>query len=448
MDMPFRYNYDYSQCMVMKLGMAVPDMKNEGKSEVRLTFEDALEYIKKIDNITQGITKIYYLVGWQYLGHDDKYPDFFEVNEALKREEDETAYDSFKWLSNEAKQYHSVISVHINFNDAYENAPSFDDFVKAGALIRNRHGEPDPIEKYNGKKCYKTCLKTYWESGLFKRQIDRFIETFPFVAKTRTIHVDNFQCYKNYAPYVSIKEMQDARRKMVEYVKSKGIDITSEFTYKEDNRLPNKPIFGLPRDHFRHNPMNTVGYIPMSWWCCRMTDRGLVDIPTTVYCGGEFREKWMNNTFYGNMHGEDIVVKSNKNWANDFISRFASYQVPYHYLNTLKRLKIKKQGVHKYCVFSDGIVSYSKDRVITKNGKVIKDGDSLFLPFVHQESTYVAYSKDGDCRDWDIFEKDKTYAEVYKITENGNEYIKNIDIKNNKLHLNIGESKAYLVKLK
>ncbi|MCI5734774.1 MAG: hypothetical protein MR281_01385 [Eubacterium sp.] len=85
MNLPFEYNYDYSKCMVMKLGMAVPDLKNEGKSEVRLTFEQALEYIKKIDNITQNITKIYYLVGWQYLGHDDKYPDFFEVNEALKR---------------------------------------------------------------------------------------------------------------------------------------------------------------------------------------------------------------------------------------------------------------------------------------------------------------------------------------------------------------------------
>ena len=45
--MPLRYNYEYSQCMVMKLGMAVPDMKNKGKSKVRLTFEDALEYMKK-----------------------------------------------------------------------------------------------------------------------------------------------------------------------------------------------------------------------------------------------------------------------------------------------------------------------------------------------------------------------------------------------------------------
>ena len=448
MDMPFKYNYDYSQCMVMKLGMAVPDLKNEGKSKVLLSFEDTLEYIKKIDSITQGITKIYYLVGWQYLGHDDKYPDFFEVNEALKRKEDKTAYDSFKWLCNEAKNYHSVVSVHINFNDAYENAPSFNDFVKASALIRKRNGKPNPIEKYNGKECYKTCHKGYWESGLFKRQFDRFVDTFPFIAETGTIHVDNFQCYKNYSPYVSIKEMQDARRKMIEYVKSKGIDITSEFTYKEGNRLPNKPMFVLPRDHFKHNKMDTLGYIPMSWWAYRMTDSELVNTSPKVYCCGEFREKWMNNVFYGNMHGEDIVVKSNKNWVNDFISQFATYQVPGHYLNTLKRFEIKKDGVHKYCVFSDGVISYSKGRKITKNGKLIKDGDNLFLPFVHENSTYIAYSKNGDCRDWTIFENGKSSADIYRISENGNEFIRTLPIKNNILHLNIPENIAYKIILK
>lgn len=448
METPFKYNYDYSQCMVMKLGMAVPDLKNEGKSIVKLSFDNALEYIKKIDNITQGITKIYYLVGWQYLGHDDKYPDFFEVNEALKRKEDKTALDSFKWFSNEAKKYHSIISVHINFNDAYENAPSFNDFVKAGALIRKRNGKPNPIENYNDRKCYKTCHKAYWESGLFKRQFDRFVDTFPFVAKTGTIHVDNFQCYKNYAPYVSIKEMQDARRKMIEYVKEKGIDITSEFTYKESDTLANRPIFGLPRDHFKKYPMNTLGLIPASWWVYRMSDDELINTPPDVYCGGEFREKWMNNVFYGNMHGEDIVVKSNKNWASDFIYRFATYQVPCHYLNTLKRIKIKSENGHKYCIFSNGVISYSKGRKITKDGKVIKDGDNLFVPFVHEKYTYIAYSKDGDCRDWDIFESDKTQADIYRITASGNEFIRTLPIKNNKLHLNIGESKAYLVKLK
>ncbi|MGN1122887.1 MAG: endo-alpha-N-acetylgalactosaminidase family protein, partial [Eubacterium sp.] len=389
-----------------------------------------------------------YLVGWQYLGHDDKYPDFFEVNEALKREQDETAYDSFKWLSDEAKKYHSVISVHINFNDAYDNAPSFDDFVKAGALIRKKNGNPHAIERYNGRKCYKTCHKAYWESGLFKRQFDRFVDTFPFIAEAGTIHVDNFQCYKNYAPFVSINQMQNARRKMIEYVKSKGIDITSEFTYKESNSLPNKPIFGLPRDHFKSAPMDTVGLIPMSWWCYRMTDDELLEYPPQIYCGGEFRERTLNSIFYGNMHGEDIVTKSNNNWTKDFIHRFAAYQVPCHFLNKHKRLAINGIGINKYCEFSDGIVSYAKGRKITKNGKIIKDGDTLFLPFVHKKSTYIAYSKNGDCRDWDITEADKITAEIYRITENGNEYIRDIPINNHKLHLNIPEQIGYIVALK
>lgn len=448
MKTPLKFNYDYSGCMVMKLGMAFPDKEKQGESHVELTFEEALEYIKKIDSITQGITKIYYLVGWQYLGHDDKYPDFFEVNEALKRPQDKTAYDSFKWLSDKAKKYNSVISVHINFNDAYDNAPSFDDFVKAGALIRKKNGKPHAIERYNGRKCYKTCHKAYWESGLFKRQFDRFIETFPFIAETGTIHVDNFQCYKNYSPYVSIKEMQNARRKIIEYVKSKGIDITSEFTYKENEKLPNRPIFGLPRDHFKSSSMDTLGLIPLSWWCYRMTDKELTEIPPQLYCGGEFREKILNNIFYGNMHGEDIIKKSNKNWADDFIYRFATYQIPGHFLNSHKRIQINGKGNKKYCEFSDGVISFADGRKITENGNIIKDGDTLFMPIIQKKSTYIAYSRNGDCRDWLISEKDKTSAEVYRITESGNEFIRTLPVKNGILHINIPEQIGYTVILK
>ena len=446
MDEILNFNYDYSKCMVMKLGMAHPEKKIPNKSHVKLTFSDALEYIKKIDNITQGITKIYYLVGWQYLGHDDKYPDFFEVNEALKRPEDKTAYDSFKWFCEEAKKYHSVISVHINFNDAYDNAPSFGEFVKNNALIRKKNGKIDPIENYNGRKCYKTCLKAYWETGLFKKMFDRFIETFPFIAETGTIHVDNFQCYKNYAPYISIREMQDARREMIKYVHNKGIDITSEFTYKENDSLPNKPIFGLPRDHFRKETMDTVGLIPLSWWCYRMTEKELVKTPPSVYCGGEFREKKYNKLLYGNMHGEDIVTKENNNWAEDFIYRFATYQVPCHFLNSHKRLAINGKGSNLSCIFSDGIVSYAKGEKITLNNKLIKDGDTLFLPFVHKEKQYIAYSVKGDIRIWDIPEKNLKSAKIYRISENGNKLIKEIEILNNKIELFIKPKTALLIK--
>ena len=78
MNTDYKYSYDYTKCMMMKLGMAVPE-KGGKASRVLMTFDQALEAIKKIDAVTQGITKIYYLVGWQYLGHDDKYPDFFKT---------------------------------------------------------------------------------------------------------------------------------------------------------------------------------------------------------------------------------------------------------------------------------------------------------------------------------------------------------------------------------
>lgn len=447
MKTPLKFNYDYASCMVMKLGMAYPEKKIPNKSHVELTFAQALEYIKKIDNITQGITKIYYLVGWQYLGHDDKYPDFFEVNEALKKPEDKTAYDSFKWLAEEAKKYHSVISVHINFNDAYDNAPSFNEFVKANALIRKKNGKIDPIENYNGRKCYKTCHKTYWESGLFKKMFDKFVDTFPFIAEAGTIHVDNFQCYKNYAPYISIKEMQDARREMIKYVHSRGIDITSEFTYKEGESLPNKPIFGLPRDHFSKYPHDTVGLIPLSWWCYRLTPQELVDIPPQIYCGGEYREKAYNKLLYGNMHGEDIVKKDNNNWAEEFIHRFATYQVPCHFLNSHKRLAINGKRNTLSCIFSDNIISYAKSEKITRNNKIIKDGDTLLLPFVHKEKQYIAYSSKGDYREWDIFEKDASKAKIYQITEKGNKFIKEVQVLNHKMELLIKPKTALLIVL-
>lgn len=439
------YNFDYTKCMMMKLGMAYPE-KGGKSSHVLMTFEQALDAVKKIDNITQGITKIYYLVGWQYLGHDDKYPDFFEVNEALKRPQDKTARDSFIWLYNEAKKYNSVISVHINFNDAYDNAPSFEKFKENGALIRKKNGQPHAIEKYNGRPCYKTDHKAYWETGLFKQQFDRLLEFLPFLADAKTIHVDNFQCYKNYAPYVSIKEMQDARKKMILYVRDKGIDITSEFTYKETENLANRPIFGLPRRHHTYAPMNTIGLIPASWWCTRMTRKELVETPPQLYSGGLYSDKRYKNYLYGNMHGEDVIIMKNKNWTDNFLRDFATIQVPYHFLCTHKRLAIKGFGINERCEFSDGVISYNKGRRITQNGNLIKDGDTLFLPLVQKENQYFAYSKIGDARFWNI-NTDSKKANIYRVTPNSNEFIKEENISNGKIMLKINSGEGLLIEL-
>ena len=47
MNLPLKFNYDYSECMVMKLGLAIPDKEHKNKSKVLMTFDEALDYIKK-----------------------------------------------------------------------------------------------------------------------------------------------------------------------------------------------------------------------------------------------------------------------------------------------------------------------------------------------------------------------------------------------------------------
>ena len=57
------FNHDYSRTWVTKIALAVPDRK--GGCEVRVTFEQALEMIRQSDNLSLGVPKIVYLVGWR-----------------------------------------------------------------------------------------------------------------------------------------------------------------------------------------------------------------------------------------------------------------------------------------------------------------------------------------------------------------------------------------------
>src|SRR5665213_1127029 len=104
---------DYSKTIVMKLFLCAHDSLGKVK-KVYLTFEDALEKIKMLDNITLEAPKIVYLIGWQFTGHDSGYPSWSVVNDALKRKQDTTALQSLHWLIKSAKQFHTTVSLHIN----------------------------------------------------------------------------------------------------------------------------------------------------------------------------------------------------------------------------------------------------------------------------------------------------------------------------------------------
>jgi len=438
--------YDYTKTMMMKLFMAHPD--GGGGSVVDCDFERAMEIVRQVDALTLGAPKIIYLVGWQYNGHDDKYPDFTEVNPALKRPGDASALESMLWLMEESKKYNTVISVHINFTDAYDNSPLMQAYRERNALIRDRKGRPAAIENYNGQPCYKISYQEEWESGLFHKRIRALFGLLPLKA-AGTVHVDNFQCYVNRKPKVGIKTMQAYRKKMIDYLAGNGVDITSEFTYREG------PLTALAYGNitraflWRLYPIDTLGQLPAIWWVDKLKRREIFRIYPEQYAGGVLKGPY-GKILYGNLHGEELWRPGEGGpdaWQGEFLRQFAAYNIPYFYLAALQKEKLAGRGGRARMRYTDGTVSHAREGKIAKNGVVMKSGDDVFMPVSFLENSRIAYSKNGCKRLWRMEPGGYTKAKLSEITAQGLRFIGEVAVKDNAIELDIAPGQGVLVQL-
>ncbi len=457
MDFIRKPNYDYSQTLWMKMFLAEPDFENN-RSKVYITFRQALEMIRVMDNLTQGILKIVYLVGWQGLGHDDCYPEMEEVNEYLKEPDDISARQALLNLFEEAKKYHTVVSFHGNLADAYSATPCSPQLVETNSILKNRDGSPAVIEVFNGRDAYKVSYKGYYESGLFKKNWDRFCEVTP-VREAGTVHLDNFCIAQNMNPYTSVEEEAEARNKMLDYITSLGIDVTTEYTYRElelRSDSPEHPInkyyraqgMEIPEGDWRNAPFRTLGRIPASWWTSNMTAQECMDIPPEIYSGHLTDSKQLA-AFYGAMHGEDIWMRKSINpedWADKFIYQFCTLQLPYFYLNRHKRLELTEQNDGYIVKFSDGIVSDGIKSEIKKDGMILKSGGDVLLPLDKENTVFIAYSEKGKSGEWNIPDAAFTKVEIAEITINGNIAAGEAEIKNGRISLDIKPGQALVLK--
>lgn len=454
---PYKWNYDYSRTLWMKMYLAEPDFPKD-RSDVRITFRQALDIIRTMDNLTQGIPKIVYLVGWQGLGHDDCYPEMEVVNEALKRPEDKTARDSLWWLFEEAKKYHTVVSFHVNQSDAYTDTPCFPDLVRADAVVKNAQGEPTPIEIFNGRDGYKVSYKGYYESGLFQRNWDRFCAATP-VRESGTVHIDNFCIAQSLNPRTSVEEEDAARSKMLDYIQSLGIDVTTEYTYRELQWRADSPehpirkfyaaaVSPLPDGRWQDAPIRTLGKIPASWWTSNLTAEECMQIPPALY-SGHLTDPKLLAVFYGAMHGEDIWMKhgvKTEDWVGEYLFQFCTLQLPYFYLNRLERQTLHEDGDGWRVTFSGGVESRGESGRITKDGAVLKDGTDVLLPLDKDCRTFIAYSKDGRHGAWAIPDAAFSRADVWQITPNGNVPMGKAEIRGGVVTLEVQPEQALLLK--
>ncbi|QUH31570.1 endo-alpha-N-acetylgalactosaminidase family protein [Vallitalea guaymasensis] len=407
------YIHNYSKTLTMKLFCSIPD--NRGNSIVACKFDEVLEIIKKIDVITRGIDKIIYLVGWQFQGHDDKYPSWSQVNEDLKREEDDTSFDSLKWLMNEAFNYNTTVSLHINMTDAYKDSPLWDTYIENDLISKNEDGSLLKIGTWNHKDSYQVCYKNEWESGYAVKRIDDLLEMLP-IKKAGTVHIDAFFARESKGHDISLDEEQLYRRKIIRYWRDKGIDVTSEFIYRE------KGIDDL------------IGLVPMVWHI----NQNILDYlerPATLLTGGrinrdlkDYDEK-LGILFGESIHGEGLLINESDltvikpNWENDFIEAFCLEVIPWYFLNQLERLQVKGVVPNRLAYYNNEVVVKENEKQIVCRDMVIKEDTNIFMEtYWTTNKEIIAYSVEGyKNKQWRLPESWKSVEEVSvsKITGDG-----------------------------
>ena len=425
------YNYDYSQVWTTKMFLSKPDGK--GGSNVSITFEQALDIIRKADYLTLGVPKIIYLVGWQYNGHDDKYPAFFEVNPALKRSCDESALESLRWLMKEAKKFNTVVSLHINMTDAYDDSHLWKEYVENDLISKSKNGNLKVIGEYNGRKAYQINYKNEWNKGYTQMRIDRLLQLLPELKDAGTIHIDAWIARSSEGHNESVIVEADYQKKALKYWKAKGIDVTSEWVM----------------DYM-------TGYIPLAWHFNGFFQSDYLTIHADIYTGVGINPDIRDSDhdlgflFGTSSYGEPFwKMDDEETWITTMTNDFMLKCPQYFYLNKLKRIAVDGNGKDRVARFDNNVKVSLADSTVSRSGRIMRHKNTISFPAVwRDDSGIILYTADEEGNiTFDIpFEwGNVTNAAIYKITSSGLQFIKNIKIKGAKFDVNISKRTPYYV---
>jgi hypothetical protein len=432
------YYHDYSQTLVMKIGISYPDGK--GGSVVLNTFEDALEIIKTSDKLSLGVSKIIYLVGWQYNGHDDKYPAFFEVNNALKRKEDASARESLRWLMREARKYNTTVSLHINMTDAYDNSPLWEEYLEKDLISKTPHGIPMVIGVWNDRKAYQINYRNEWKKGYTQMRIDRLLQLIPELQEAKTIHIDAWIARESKGHYESAVTEAKYQQRALEYWNAKGMDVTSEWVM----------------DYM-------IGKVPFAWHFNAFSQENYQKYPARVYTGSGLNPD-VNGTDFGlgflfgkSMYGETVFPalqqnnpKRNKNWTSAFAKDFYSNCLQYFYLNKLERLRVNGEGEGRVAHFSGDVRVSLGDSTVMKGDYLLRDKDFVCFPPVWKKEKCLALFSQSESER--IIQIPVTWGKIndiniYQVTTDGEKFLKSSRVNNGSFSLAMKKEVPYLVKV-
>jgi len=379
----------YHQMLVYKVMNCIKDAQGNMK-EVYLTFEQTLDAVRKMYNMTCGIPQVLYLTGWQYEGHDSKYPSWAEVNRHLKRPENKTALESLRWLMREATKYNALVSLHINMFDAYPESPLWDLYVEKDIIAKDKEGKVIPGKEWSGMASYQISYTQEWKLGLAQKRIDGLLDMLPELKESKTIHIDAFLGVRPadqqglISPYLGYTKEQEAatQRKIYRYWRDRGIDVTSEW------------VIGLRTDRF-------VGLQPWAW---HQGDK-VEDLPDDLYCASPIQ----------------LELRAILENPAGLLEQFCRKVLPWYYKNN----KTSAKGNQRMC-----------------------DGDDICMPALWKEMTIIAYSKAGyESKTWELPPDwhDVEKVRLARITLEGPEPVGELPVTDGKIALGMSEEEALVI---
>jgi hypothetical protein len=407
-NMLYPYVHDYDQTLIYKIGVDYGKTSEIGK----LNADEVLQIIERIDNLTRGIPKIVYIVGWQYTGHDTGYPSFLKINPVLKRKEDSTALASLRWLMKQAPKYHTLVSLHVNFSDCYiDDNPLGPKYQDRDIIVRETDGRYRQGYVWNNHMAYRASNYRNWYQGTFRtEQIDPLFEMIPELKMSGSLHPDAW--YNTDNPYYQVNNYEDVlgMREMTVYVREKyNVDLTTEFDLGrpegEDFVLYHPMIWHLGWDE--KNP-----YEPMK-------------IPSYFRTGGDSffwgTEKLSEpGKFFGYSATLESEINENSVCIPGGLKTFATRTLPWYFLNRLLRNSFNGDTAW----FSNNVLTtYPGKVVIRQKGDFLQDGMDVFIPALwktHRE--IIAYSETGyKSRNWKLPDTwgNVEKIDIYTITTDG-----------------------------
>lgn len=420
--------------------------RDSGETDVYMNCEQAVEALRALDNLTLGMPKIIYLVGWQYNGHDSKYPALFEGNKTIMRACDTDPLQSISWVMREGKKYHTSVSLHINMFDAYEDSPLFMKYLENDVLARDKVGH-----LINGDWGFKVSYAQEWDKGFAQERLDSLCKLLP-IAESGTLHIDAFHLMvpegilndkgepeirftkRPISPYLkwTMEDELNAQKKIIQYLDKKGIDVTTEGPDNIDG--PSDPFIGYHTMVY-HYPTNYYG----------------IYLPTQV-AGGDNESNW--GRVFGNCTNVEPILRENLHNYEKLKLEFCTRSLISNYLNRFGRQYAMEGKDYIAVQYDEKLKAELKgnELLITHNGGTLVEGNDILIPALWTEANdLVAYSQKGyDKKTWRLSKNLPSSGKVslYEVTAEGNKFIGTTKFSGRKLTLTMKPGQMMQVVIK